>query len=66
MVQGTVRTLGVVERNVLGNAMPECCLRAVLPAIQLLPLHGGEKGFNYCIVVRLTGTGQRLDHGVFV
>ena len=65
MVQGTVRPLGVVELYVLGNTLPERCFRPVFPPIKLLTLHGGEKGFNNGIIVRLAGTGERLNHGVF-
>lgn len=52
VIQSTVRSPCVIESKVLGNALTDCCIRAVSPA----SLHGREKGFNYCIVVRLTGT----------
>jgi len=55
----------IVKNDVLGNSFSERCFRPVFPPIKLLTLHGGEKGFNNGIIVRLAGTGERLNHGVF-
>ena len=66
VIQSTMRPSCIVKNDVLGNSFSERCFRPIFPPIKLLTLHGGEKGFNYCIVVRLTRSGQWLNHGVFI
>ena len=61
VVECTVRTLGVVEINVISNAFRKLPLRMVLSPIDLLPFHGGEEGLGYGIVVWAPGLGKGLD-----
>ena len=61
VVECTVRTLGVVEINVISNAFRKLPLRMVLSPIDLLPFHGGKEGLGHSIVMRTARLRERCS-----
>ena len=61
IVERAVRPLNVIEFDVVIHAFYELTLGSVLCTIDLLSLHGCKEGLHNSVVMRLSGSGKRLD-----